>query len=306
VLNTARIAQHARPTTCCRLSVQLLNHHAPSSATSSQMQPHLQGLISKRPGEPMGLLLAVMGSKMLAEAHQPGLALPLSGYTWSSGQQPDSEACRKMAQLASAQLRAAGSEAAARQRLDAWGLYSTQLASWQIGEQEGQRKACRIPRKTRIQLFQVAACPSAAAAAAATLKRTTATPPPLFLLLCCMWQGLSVGRHVACMPPLAAHLVVVMVCLWHQVPVLVCCCVELPSVTRLLPVHCVCVLLAAGEDWPLGSFHCCAMWLWCSTVHQAARTTLLVSICMTCSTLMVMAAACYSSWMLAGYCVECE
>jgi hypothetical protein len=63
--------------------------------TSCGYSTHLHGRISVRPGEPMVLLLAVMGSNMLGEAHQPGRALPLSGYTWSSGHEPDSDACRK-------------------------------------------------------------------------------------------------------------------------------------------------------------------------------------------------------------------
>jgi hypothetical protein len=69
---------------------------------------HLQGRISVRPGDPMGLLLAVMGSKMLGDAHQPGRALPLSGYTWSSGHEPDSDACRTEHHVISSLLSSGG------------------------------------------------------------------------------------------------------------------------------------------------------------------------------------------------------
>jgi hypothetical protein len=65
----------------------------------------------------------------------------------------------------------------------------------------------------------------------------------------------------------ASHLVMVMVRLRYQVPVLVCLGVEGAPVTLLLPVNCVCVLLAAGKDGPLGGFDRCAVRLPSRSAH---------------------------------------
>jgi hypothetical protein len=81
----------------------------------------------------------------------------------------------------------------------------------------------------------------------------------------------------------AAHLVMVVVRLGHQVPVLVRLHVKLLPVPLLLPVYCVHIFLAAGEDGPLCGLYCCAMRLMSCRSKQSTASTAAAGAYNTCS-----------------------